>query len=622
MSEHAPQQLFDGSFFEAILQTPALKTAPPAPVLPPFTLDEELPEFQTFDWDAYNREFFERIPDSAKKTVQGREMAHIAGTQIWMSRQFPAPILNFLLLNAPVKALWQYLGAKERKADLAFATRGFQHTPAILRQPVVRSRLLQWLQKNPAEIYLLLMIWGLATPPPPAAIATQGESDEALVRQKLPGWVRKFGLEATIAGLAIAAKPRTLATLLGWLQDPAELRRLIEACPEEAPPLAPETALATAPPSDEEAHAPDSEAAHFWKAQCEIARANDARRSGMLEKTLDASERFMAQISAQKLEIEALKTREKVVAQSLEKKLAAAQKRLKTELDELKKSFERQTRKLRALERDHETLETENRRFKKQLRHAGTLLEEERRRASALELKGAPASESVEALSTPQVQQSAPGKVVKVGAPTPLDEIFQWRADGRLVRITAREVRRLIDKNDEEGVYAVVQALESLQLSPRPDDQSLHGKIRKRIGDAGPYYARVLAENMARVLVDASNVARYAPNKYGKGQLRHLIEMREELRRLGCFPIIFIADASLRYFIDESKKFHEMVASGEIEVVDKGVEADEILAREARRTGAYVVTNDAKFFHKVSPDFEPPRVTFRIYDGTVIVDEF
>jgi hypothetical protein len=127
---------------------------------------------------------------------------------------------------------------------------------------------------------------------------------------------------------------------------------------------------------------------------------------------------------------------------------------------------------------------------------------------------------------------------------------------------------------------------------------------------------------MARVLVDASNVARYAPNKYGKGQMRHLTGMREELRRLNCFPITFIADASLRYFIDDTARFRDMVAHGEIEVVDKGVEADEILAREARRTGAYVVTNDAKFFHKVSPDFEPPRVTFRIYDGTVIVDEF
>lgn len=615
MSEHAPQQLFDGSFFEAILHTPALKVAPLPADLPPEAADDALPAFQTFDWDAYNREFFERIPDSAKKTAQGREMAAIAGTQLWMAKQFPPSILAFLLASAPVKTLWQYLSSEERQATLQAATKGFQRTPAIVRQPVVRSRLLQWMLKNPNETYILLLIWGLSSPPPPIVALAQSENDGAAVREKLPLWIKSFGLDATIAGLAVAAKPRTLATLLDWLKNPAELVRLINECEDEVGAArAQETAVATHAGE----HAPDSDAARFWKARADEWNVKNTEMAEKLSALIADYARLGSQVRAQSAEIEGFKKHEKGASALGEKKLGAAQKRWQVELEEQKKSAERQGRKLRALEREREALDIENRRFKKQLRHTGGLLEEERRKVAGLEAKIATATPAVEALSTPRSQQSAPGKVVVVQAPTPLDEIFEWRADGRRVKITAREVRRLIDKNDEDAVYTIIQALESLHHS----DKSLHGKFFKRISDAGGYYARVLGENMARVLVDASNVARYAPNKYGKGQLRHLTEMREELRRLGCFPVQFIADASLRYFIDDMRRFQEMVAHGEIQVVDKGVEADEILAREARRTGAYVVTNDAKFFHKVSPDFEPPRVTFRIYDGTVIVDEF
>jgi hypothetical protein len=98
--------------------------------------------------------------------------------------------------------------------------------------------------------------------------------------------------------------------------------------------------------------------------------------------------------------------------------------------------------------------------------------------------------------------------------------------------------------------------------------------------------------------------------------------MRRELRLRGCFPIQLIADASLPYNIDEVAELLAMGKRGEIEFSNAGQEADEVLAREARRTGAYVVTNDRNFYLKVTPDFEPPRITFRIIDGFLVVDEF
>ncbi len=115
MSEHAPQQLFDGSFFEAIFRAPALKTTPPAPVELPDEADQPLPEFQTFDWDAYNREFYARLPEHLKSTENGREFSAIAGTQIWMVRHFSAPILAYLIASAPAKSLWNYLMQAENR---------------------------------------------------------------------------------------------------------------------------------------------------------------------------------------------------------------------------------------------------------------------------------------------------------------------------------------------------------------------------------------------------------------------------------------------------------------------------------------------------------------------------
>jgi hypothetical protein len=628
MPEQPPQQIFDGSFFEAILSTPELKVLPPQVEIE--TADETrnsddleaLREIETFDWESYNRAFFERIPESAKRTDEGRRMAEIAGTQIWMSRRLPPEVLSYLLRVTPTKLLWSYLNGDDRKELLKTVTRGFQRTPQIVRQPVVRNRWLGWLGQNPAEIYVLLVMWSFTEPQPPVIAFAQDESDDEALKRKLPAMFRKFGIEATLSGLSMAARPRVFRAVAELLDDKDELARLMQDDNDESDETNREAAQAAnaAQVQEESLYPPDSDSALYWRNKFEEVNATRARLAESLEQVLDKSERLDRAIARQKNEMELLHKREQVATAQWEKKLEGVQKRLHAEADELRKNFERQGRKMRALERDKAELDTENRRFKKQLRHTGLLLEEERRKVANLEAQArqGKADAPVEAILTPSASQGAPNKTVVVQSPTPLDEIFEWRADGRPVKITPRALRRLIDSNDEDAVFTIMQALESLRHS----DKSTYGKFLKRLGEAGAYYSRVLTERTTRVLVDASNVARHMPNRYGKGQLRHLLEMREELRRLNCFPIVFYADASLRYFIDDANQFRDMVQRGEILVVDKGTEADEILAREARRSGAYVVTNDAKFFHKVSPDFEPPRVSFRIYDGTVIVDDF
>jgi hypothetical protein len=98
--------------------------------------------------------------------------------------------------------------------------------------------------------------------------------------------------------------------------------------------------------------------------------------------------------------------------------------------------------------------------------------------------------------------------------------------------------------------------------------------------------------------------------------------MKNELRRFDFFPILFIADASLPYHIDDDKEFRARVKRGEILVSASGQEADEILARQARETGAYVVTNDRNFHRHLAPNFTPSRIGFEIVDGVAILKEF
>jgi len=618
-----PTHLFDGSFFESVL---AVRDIPePRHLAQPSGAAQNSASAELgtdigsgapdeaecpFDWDAYNLAVSERLPETALRSPEARELAPTAGAQSWLARQVPPGAVTFLISDTPAKLLWTYLQAPRQAEPLWIATKGFQRNPSALRNPVVRSRLATWLSANPQEIYPLLVAWGLRAPRPAVLDEVQPTTDADLSESALCQLFRARGPAATLAAAAFLARPKLFERVLPFLSNEAALHEFIDEPQEiesgESAETEPEAQPAEPNPWQERA----AELEARMKAQSERLIELQARGDGLL-----------ARGTKQASEIEALKLAAKTAAEHAEKRIAAIELRAHADMGELRKTFERTTRKLRALERDAAEHETENRRLRKQLRHTQQLLEDERKKLAAYEASKAPAKATVrpvEAFSTPDTTPATSSRPVVVSPPTPLDEIFEWRADGRPVRVTPRALRRLIDSNDEEAAFGIMQALEALEKS----DWSLHKRFLKRLGEAGEYYVRVLTRSTTRVLIDASNVARSSPNRYGKGQLKHLIAVREELRRRDCFPIIFYADASLPYFIDDPRELRQMVAHGEVVMSNAGQEADELLAREARRTGAYVVTNDRLFFNKVSPDFEPPRITFRIYDETLIVDDF
>ena len=308
-------------------------------------------------------------------------------------------------------------------------------------------------------------------------------------------------------------------------------------------------------------------------------------------------------------------------AKASKRELQQHQQRLTTEeahLTETKKTLDRTTRRWKSLQKEWEELTADNKRLKRQMRRQQQLNEELRKQLATVTARAQSLAPDGAVSAKPAVPEEKAKPVAPRVQVSPLDQTFIWQSDSRPFRVTPREVKRAIDRNDEEFVFTLIQAFDAL----RETNESGYRMFLDRIREFERYYSRVLTVDTTRVLIDASNVARYENNHYGKGQLRHLMAMRDELRRRDCFPIQIYADASLPYHIDEPSELMQMVKNGEIQMTIAGQEADELLAREARRTGAYVVTNDRSFHTKVSPDFEPPRITFRIHDGFLVVDDF
>ncbi len=625
MSTQAPSQLFDFSHHEAQAQTPELKSHSEPPENPPQLdapdYDPNDEEWENFDWENYNKRAAKRLNSFGEIEERYPELRDNMGSQLWVARHLPPLVTRWILSDLPTKSLWEHLGADEMKLLKHEALRGFQQTPGSLRREPVQKRIANWLLKHPDEVHLLLLRWALREPQPPILEAVEAQADEATLKGRLPSLIRTFGPNAVGAALAFGGKPRLFQHLANMVRDDEQLEQILETAPLYAPDEAP--LPAPAPPQ------PDSEAARFWQQEaCQLRESLEQLRVQLedAQDGLAVQANATAKIKTLEGEINKAQKREVNKAAQFAKKLEQVERKWATKYEELNKIEAREERRVRAMQTQIEELETDNKRHKRQVRQGAQLREEERRKVIALEAKlaelgdGKPAAaqKSVDAVSSPPTTQDAPNRPVKVSRPSPLDEIFEWNAHGRRVRMTAREVRRLINNNDEERVGTVMLELDAL----RESNPELRRQFLERLGQAGSHYPRVLTHATTRVLVDASNVARFRNNKYGKGQLVHLQLMKQELQRLDCWPIIFIADASLPHNIDQPNELREMARNGEIIITDKGVEADEILAREARATGAYVVTNDAKFFYKVSPDYEPPRISFRVLDGLVVVDEF
>lgn len=584
---------------------------------PPELFTDDAEAFARFDWDKFAREFALSMPPDSRETLQQTAMVEEMTLHAWLGQRLPTLSVEWMLLHAPTKGLWGWINHKVNVKLKTEIFKGFQQTPNLIKHPTIRGRLLRHFESGDrVRIMVLLHYWGSKDPIHPTIALLQAEEDDAVIKHRLPAMLKKYQFEELLCAAAYCCRVHVFKAIYDLIQSgPEHWKEIMDAEPVEEP----------APTNHPESPKPDTAIAEWWRDKSNHFEEKCGELEAQIEKTRQEAATLRETNRAALAEADQAKKLDKQHTATLGKKIEHLTKGGAEKLAELRKNYERETRRLHAAQRQIEELESSEKNLKKQFARLQIHLAEERKKVAVLEAKLAAQntpdgaeSNAIEALSTPATTQKSKLTPVVVSAPTPLDETFRWVADGHQVRVTPREVRRLIDANDEDGVFRIVWALEAIEKR----DPTTRNRFLTRLKDAGEFYPLVLTQPTRPVLVDASNVARYQTNRFGKGIFKNLLTMRDELRRLHCFPIVFIADASLRHFIDEPAKFAQMVRENQIQVTDKGVEADEILTREARKTSASVVTNDANFHQKVSPDFAPSRASFRIYDGTVIVDDF
>lgn len=538
-----------------------------------------------------------------------------------MSSDFIERTWDFLVRNAPTREVWAFLGLRENSPVKMRITKGFQRTANSLRLPVVRHRLHDELRVSPELVAKILQIWATTVPfPTSVETARKIEADDNLIDQ-LPELTQRFSHEGMLLSLlalqryqVITAWSEKIASGEWNLEAPTVETEPTEAVPTEEN-LDLEKLLKTARAENEKLlQRLDKAEQKTREAQGALASAKDnhARESHELQARLKQEEnRFVR-------EHEKLEEDERLLDRT-SRKLKSAEKQVEeTDADnkKLKKQVRQQQEVSEELQKEIAALKTQIEELQNQIASGPvTLALEESQQPTTTERRVEPAS-YLRAPEGPLPAVMVPPS--RTMSASPLDQVFQWNADGRTIRVTTREIKRGIDANNEGWVFALIQAMDALRHAS-PEGYRL---LLERVKELDSYYYRVLTVRTTRVLVDASNVARYERNRFGKGQMRFLLLMRDELRRRNCFPIRFIADASLPHNLDTPEELTYMAKRGELELTAAGQEADEILAREARRTGAYVITNDRSFHMKTSPTFEPPRVSFQFYDKHLVMDEF
>lgn len=123
------------------------------------------------------------------------------------------------------------------------------------------------------------------------------------------------------------------------------------------------------------------------------------------------------------------------------------------------------------------------------------------------------------------------------------------------------------------------------------------------------------------ILVDAANVAffnRDAPN--AKASIDNLLAMHQQLERLGYRPI-FIADAALKYKVDDQQRLDRLEQEGQILQAPAGTQSDYFLLALSTRENLPIVSNDVYRDRAAEfPEAVKRRVPFMIVEGDVLIE--
>jgi hypothetical protein len=188
--------------------------------------------------------------------------------------------------------------------------------------------------------------------------------------------------------------------------------------------------------------------------------------------------------------------------------------------------------------------------------------------------------------------------------------------------VTARRLLQAVESGDENFVTCARDGVETL----RETNVALADALLEAVAALHPLAALPLTNPLPRpVVVDASNVARYNPDPLATYRptppppsTGNLLAMRDFLWKRGYFPVLLVADANLRYHVDDKKAYVALVERGIVREVAGGTSADEKLLAEARGHVAPLVSND-RFSEFGDAVKRIERVAFEIFPGGVVI---
>ncbi|NPD90092.1 MAG: hypothetical protein HGN29_15375 [Asgard group archaeon] len=120
------------------------------------------------------------------------------------------------------------------------------------------------------------------------------------------------------------------------------------------------------------------------------------------------------------------------------------------------------------------------------------------------------------------------------------------------------------------------------------------------------------------VILDGSNIAWEEKGSSDKPKINNIEAMINRLSRANFKKIVTVADAALRYQIDNQRRLDKLVKDGAMKMLPARVDGDKFILRLAEEENAMIVSNDMfKEFRETASWIDQRRIPYTILDGEV-----
>ena len=121
-----------------------------------------------------------------------------------------------------------------------------------------------------------------------------------------------------------------------------------------------------------------------------------------------------------------------------------------------------------------------------------------------------------------------------------------------------------------------------------------------------------------KVILDGSNIAWEEKNSLDKPKISNIENMINRLSKVNFNKIITVADAALRYQIDNQKRLDKLVKEGAMKMLPARVDGDKFILRISEEENAMIVSNDMfKEFREMKTWIDQRRIPYTILDSEV-----